>query len=65
MAYFQTKNPDLGKYLEGLAMEDLEQFLAIYGFSFTGMVYGHLVYLGLFGTYMFFHFGNAAYETDS
>jgi hypothetical protein len=30
MAYFQTKNPDLGE-LEGLAMEDI------------GVFYGHLV----------------------
>jgi hypothetical protein len=32
MGYFQTKNPNLGKFLEGLAMEDY------------GIFYGHLVY---------------------
>jgi hypothetical protein len=33
MAYFQTKNPNLGKFLEGLAMEDIRMF------------YAHLVYV--------------------
>jgi hypothetical protein len=32
MAYFQTKNPTLGKFLKGLAMEDV------------GLFYGNLVY---------------------
>jgi hypothetical protein len=32
MVYFQTKNPDLDKYFEDLAMEDV------------GIFYGHLVY---------------------
>jgi hypothetical protein len=35
MAYFQTKNPNLGKLFEGLEMEDV------------GMFYGHLVYFTL------------------
>jgi hypothetical protein len=32
MVYFKTQNPDLGKFLEGLAMEDV------------GLFYRHLVY---------------------
>jgi hypothetical protein len=28
MAYFQTKNSNMGKFLEGLAMEDIRMFCA-------------------------------------
>jgi hypothetical protein len=50
--YFQSKNPNLGKYLEGLAMEDVAIFYVHFVF-FTALwyilwpfriIYGHLVY---------------------
>jgi hypothetical protein len=40
MVYFQTKNPNLGIFLEGLAIEDV------------GIFYGHLVYFQQFGTFL-------------
>jgi hypothetical protein len=36
MEYFQTKNPNLGKVLEGLAIEDVGTYMYI--------LHGHLVY---------------------
>jgi hypothetical protein len=30
MSYFQTENPDLGKNMEGLAMEDVSTFIYYY-----------------------------------
>jgi hypothetical protein len=39
MVYFQTKNPDLGQFLQGLTMEDVGIFLGHLVF------YGHFVYL--------------------
>jgi hypothetical protein len=33
MAYFQTKNTDLGKFLEGIAMKDVD------------ILYGHFWYI--------------------
>jgi hypothetical protein len=60
MLYFQTKKPNLGKFLEGLAIEDVDiffghlvNFLAIWYilmaiwfilWSFD-IFYGHLVYV--------------------
>jgi hypothetical protein len=41
---FRTKNPNLGKFLEGLAMEDV------------GIFYGHLVHLTVFW-YILWTFG--------
>jgi hypothetical protein len=39
MAYFQTKISNLGKFWNGLAMEDVGLFMAIWS------IYGHFVYL--------------------
>jgi hypothetical protein len=44
MVCFQTKNPNLGKIVDGLAMERV------------GLFYGHLVCLKLFGIF-YGHFG--------
>jgi hypothetical protein len=44
MVCFQTKNPNLGKFLEGLAMED------------GGLFYGHLVHFTVF-CYILWTFG--------
>jgi hypothetical protein len=41
MAYFQTKNPNLGKFLDGLAMEDIMANESI--LRPNGIFYGHLV----------------------
>jgi hypothetical protein len=41
MVYFQTKNPNLGKILECLAMKDVGKFY--------GHFYGHLVYFSAIG----------------
>jgi hypothetical protein len=55
MAYLQTKNANLVKFLEGLAMEDV----SIHNLWPFGSIYGHLVYfvatwyiLRLFGTFL-------------
>jgi hypothetical protein len=47
--YFQTKNLNLGKFLEGLAMEHV------------GELYIHLVILRPFCSYLVHTFGNAVY----
>jgi hypothetical protein len=47
MIYFQTKNPDLGKILEGLAMEDVGIFYN-HLVNFTSILY----ILWLFGIFM-------------
>jgi hypothetical protein len=39
MVYFQTKNPNLGKFWEDLAIKDV------------GLFYGHLVYFSRFGIF--------------
>jgi hypothetical protein len=45
MAYFQTKNPYLDKIWEGLTMEDVGPFLAIWSILRPfGLFYGNLVY---------------------
>jgi hypothetical protein len=44
MVCFQTRNPNLGKFLEGLAMEDV------------GIFYGHLVHFTVF-CYILLTFG--------
>jgi hypothetical protein len=59
MVYFQTKNPNLGKNLEGLGMENvvifydhLEYFLVIwYNLWLFGIVCGHLVHFSHFGMF--------------
>jgi hypothetical protein len=56
MAYFQTKIPNLGNFLEGLAMEDfgilykhLDYFAAIWYILWPfGIFYGYLVYFSPF-----------------
>jgi hypothetical protein len=40
MAFFQTKNPNLGKFLEGLAMEDIGTYIL----RPFGLFNDHLVY---------------------
>jgi hypothetical protein len=55
MVYFQTKNPNLGNFWEGPAMEDigifyghLVCFVDIWSILWAfGLFYGHLVYLHL------------------
>jgi hypothetical protein len=45
MAYFQTKIPDLGKFLEGLAIEDVGILLLYFVYIlYTGIFCGHLIY---------------------
>jgi hypothetical protein len=51
--YFQTKNLNLGKFLEGLAMEHV------------GELYIHLVILRPFCSYLVHTFGNAVYNPRS
>jgi hypothetical protein len=52
---FQTKNPNLGKFFEGLAMEDDGIFyghlvhFTVYGLWTFGIVRGNLVYFSRFG----------------
>jgi hypothetical protein len=44
MVYFQTKNPNLGKNLEGLGMENVVIFMTIWNILLPfGIIYGRLV----------------------
>jgi hypothetical protein len=57
MAYFQTKNPYLGKFLEGLNMEDVGIFMTIWSIllpfgnipTIRDITYMFLVYFARFG----------------
>jgi hypothetical protein len=59
MVYFQTKNPNLGKILKGLGIENvvtfydhLKYFTAIwYNLQPLGIVCGHLVHFFRFGMF--------------
>jgi hypothetical protein len=59
MVYFQTKNPNLGKILEGFAMENVVMFyehweyfsLIWYNLYPFGIFCGHLVYFSRFGMF--------------
>jgi hypothetical protein len=45
MVYFQTKNPKMGKFFEGLAMEDVGIFMSILSILRpNGIFYGQMVY---------------------
>jgi hypothetical protein len=49
MAYFQTKNPDLGTFLRVLQLEMLVYYLAVWSIlRLFGMFLGHLVYFMIF-----------------
>jgi hypothetical protein len=53
-AYFQTKNTNLGKYLEGLAKEDVHRYMFIWyilrPFAIVyGIFPGYLVYFSHYG----------------
>jgi hypothetical protein len=56
MLFFQTKNQTLGKFFEGLAMEDAGNFMAPWYtlrpfgiFLVIWYIFGHLVYFWSFG----------------
>jgi hypothetical protein len=50
MAYFQTKNPYLGKFWRALEWKMLVQFMAIWNTLMSlDISYGHLVYFPRFG----------------
>jgi hypothetical protein len=45
MVSFQTKNPNLGKFLEGLRLENVDIFAAVWNILPTaGIFYDHLVH---------------------
>jgi hypothetical protein len=51
MVYFQTKNPNLGKFRSVLQRKMLVNFMDIWSISLPfGILYGHLVYFSRFGT---------------
>jgi hypothetical protein len=52
MVYFQTKNPNLGKFWRTLKRKMLVYFMTIwYNLWPFGLVCGHLVYFSHFGTF--------------
>jgi hypothetical protein len=45
MVYFQAKNPNLGQFLEGLGLENVDTFMAIWNILRTfGTFHDHLVH---------------------
>jgi hypothetical protein len=57
MVYFQTKNPNLGKFLRSLDWKVLIHFMAIWNILRTfGVFCDHLVYF-VFIWYIFYGFG--------
>jgi hypothetical protein len=57
MVCFQTKNPDLGNFLEGFRLENITIFLAIWNILRTfGIFYDHLVHF-VFIWHIFSGFG--------
>jgi hypothetical protein len=60
MVYFQTKNPNLGTFLEGLRNENVGKFyIAFWNVGQPlGISYGNLVHL-VVNWYIFFNFGYA------
>jgi hypothetical protein len=60
MVYFQTKNPNLGKFLRALDWKMLTYFMAIWNILRTfGISYDHLEHF-LFIGYIFFRFWDFA-----
>jgi hypothetical protein len=50
MAYFQTKNPNLGKFLRVLQWKMIVNFMAIWNILWPfGLFYGYLVYFSRIG----------------
>jgi hypothetical protein len=57
MVYFQTKNPNLGKFLTALDWKMLINFMAIWNILWRfGIFYDHLVRF-VFIWYIFYSFG--------
>jgi hypothetical protein len=57
MVYFQTKNPNLGKFRSVLERKMLVNFMAIWSISLPyGIFYGHLVYFVAILVPIFFPF---------
>jgi hypothetical protein len=62
MAYFQTKNPTLGKFWSVLQLKMLVNFMSIWSILLlTCIFYGQLVYLVVILVY-FSHFGMLCQE---
>jgi hypothetical protein len=53
MVYFQTKNPNLGNFWSALDWKMSVFFIVIWNIlRIFGILYGHLVHLCLFGTFV-------------